>query len=91
MRILREGLRAGRGPAMTILELVCEYRHGYLFSVEPCDEATTAEDLVKGLNEGTYRIADDKESIINKDGICVAIIASKEPDAGGSQFADWLE
>ncbi len=74
---------------MTTLDLACEFCHGYLFSVEPCDEATTAEDLVKGLNEGRHRIADDKESIIDKNGICVAIIASKEPDAGGSQFADW--
>ncbi len=49
MRLLRASLRAGRRSGMTSLDLVCEYRHGYLFSVEPCDEGTTVADLVIGL------------------------------------------
>lgn len=74
---------------MTMLELSCEYRHCYLFSVDPCNEATTAEDLVKGLNDGTYRVADNKGGIVDGSGMFIAIIVSHEPDAGGSQFADW--
>lgn len=74
---------------MTILDLSCEYRHGYLFSVEPCDEAMTVEDLVKGLNEGSYRLTANNDAVVDGSGTVVAVIASYEPDAGASQFTDW--